>query len=138
MDWNWIYEAPSPEEVVLLGWNLSVDLIRAWFFLVKGFLARIAIRLSDDLPNSSGGCWVGRLEPRMTGRSPSQAEPRRPESKGSGVTASAFRGVPWFSDVEPQSIALCVRTPDYGRTKPGLLELRNRYGRSFESTRRGP
>jgi hypothetical protein len=37
MDWNWIYEAPSPEEVILLGWNLSVDLIRACFFLVKEF-----------------------------------------------------------------------------------------------------
>jgi hypothetical protein len=59
MDWNWIYEAPSPEEVILLGWNLSVDLIRAWFFLVKRFLARIAIRLSDDLPNSSGGAGLG-------------------------------------------------------------------------------
>jgi hypothetical protein len=34
-------------------------LIRAWFFLVKGFLAKIAIRLSDDLPNSSGGAGLG-------------------------------------------------------------------------------
>jgi hypothetical protein len=73
----------------------------------------------------------------MAGRSPSQAEPRRPGSKGSGVTASAFRGVPWFSDVLPQSVAHCVRTPHYDGTKPGLPELRNRYGRSFGSNRRG-
>lgn len=55
MDWNWICEAPSPEEVILLRWNLSVDLIRAQFFLVKRFLARIATRLSGELPNSSLG-----------------------------------------------------------------------------------
>ena len=47
--------APRPEEVILLRWNLSVDLIRAQFFLVKRFLARIATRLSGELPNSSLG-----------------------------------------------------------------------------------
>lgn len=61
MGWNWICEVPSPEEVILLRWNLSVHLIRAQFFLVKGFLARIATRLSGELPNTSpeGAGWKG-------------------------------------------------------------------------------
>ena len=53
MDWNWICVAPRPEEIILLGWSISVDWIRSRFFGVKGFLSRIDTRLSGELPNNS-------------------------------------------------------------------------------------